>query len=110
MKKTMLITVFMGTVFVLCAQIDKPVESNITDVTVFLSNAQVNREVKTRVDAGKTNLILTGLTSQLDLQSIQVAGKGNFIILGISHQQNFLNEFNTPRSLKALQDSIQYSQ
>lgn len=94
----------------LFAQEEKAVDSRITGVTVFLNKAQVTREVKTRLDAGKTNLILKGLTSQLDQQSIQVAGKGNFIILGIVHQQNFLNEFNTPKSLSLLKDSIDWAQ
>ena len=91
-------------------QSDKPVDSKITDVTVFLNKAQVTREVKTRIEAGKTNLILTGLTSQLDQQSIQVAGKGSFVILGIAHQQNYLNEFNMPKSLKLMKDSLDYFQ
>ncbi|MEQ1584505.1 MAG: DUF4139 domain-containing protein [Cyclobacteriaceae bacterium] len=88
-------------------QPDKPVDSKITDVTVFLSKAQVTREAKTRLEAGKTNLIVTGLTSQLDPQSIQVTGKGSFVIIGISHQQNFLNEFNVPKPLKILKDSVE---
>ncbi|MFK8861972.1 DUF4140 domain-containing protein, partial [Escherichia coli] len=49
-------------------------------------------------------------TSQLDPQSIQVTGKGSFIILGISHQQNYLNEFNLPKSLKSMMDSVEYFQ
>lgn len=92
------------------AQTDKQVDSKITDVTVFLNKAQVTREVKTRIEPGKTNLILTGLTSQLDQQSVQVKGSGSFIILGIAHQQNYLNEFNMPRTLKELKDSIDYLQ
>ncbi len=92
------------------AQQEKPVDSKITDVTVFLSKAQITREVKTRIEAGKTTLILTGLTSQLDQQSIQVAGKGNFIILGITNRQNFLSELNTPKSLRLLRDSLELSQ
>jgi len=88
-------------------QPDKPVDSKITDVTVFLSKAQITREVRTRLEVGKTNLVVTGLTSQLDAQSIQVSGKGSFVILGISHQQNFLNEFNMPKSLKNLKDSVE---
>lgn len=92
------------------AQQEKPVDSKITDVTVFLNKAQVTRDVKTRIEAGKTTLILTGLTSQLDQQSIQVAGKGNFIILGIANRQNYLNELNTPKSLRLLRDSLELSQ
>jgi uncharacterized protein (TIGR02231 family) len=79
-------------------------------VTVFLSKAQITREVRTRVDAGKTSLIVSGLTSQLDQESIQVAGKGSFIILGIAHRQNYLNEFNIPRPLKLLRDSLEAAQ
>jgi uncharacterized protein (TIGR02231 family) len=92
------------------AQVEKPVESRITNVTVFLSKAQVTREVKTRLEAGKTTLVLTGLTAQMDTESIQAAGTGTFVILGISHRQNFLNELNVPRSLKVLKDSLEYYQ
>ena len=89
------------------SQTDKPVDSKITNVTVFLNRAQVTREVKTRIEAGKTNIILNGLTSQLDQQSIQASGKGSFIILGISHNQNYLNEFNVPKKLQVLRDSLE---
>lgn len=92
------------------AQQDKSVESQITQVTVFLNKAQVTREVKTRIEGGKTNVIISGLTSQLDPNSIQVSGKGNFILLGISHQQNFLNELVIPKRIEALNDSIKYLQ
>jgi uncharacterized protein (TIGR02231 family) len=92
------------------AQTDKPVDSRITNITVFLAKAQMTREVKTRIDAGKTNIIVTGLTAQLDPESIQVTGKGNLVILGTSHRQNFLSELNTPKSLKILKDSAEYYQ
>jgi uncharacterized protein (TIGR02231 family) len=91
-------------------QTEKPVDSKITNVTVFLNRAQITREVRSSLDAGKTNLILTGLTSQLDPESIQVTGKGNIIILGISHRQNFLTDLNVPKSLKILKDSVLFLQ
>jgi uncharacterized protein (TIGR02231 family) len=90
------------------AQSEKEVDSRINHVTVFLDKAQVTRELRTKVEAGKTSLILTGLSSQLDQQSIQVNGRGNFIILGISHNQNFLNETNKPKKLQGLVDSLDF--
>jgi uncharacterized protein (TIGR02231 family) len=90
------------------AQTNQSVSSKITDVTVFLNRAQVTRQVKTQLSSGKTELVVGGLTSMLDPQSIQVSGRGNFIILGTSHQQNYLSELNMPKSLKALRDSIQW--
>lgn len=92
------------------AQDEKIIDSKITNVTVFLNKAQVTREAKTRLETGKINLILRGLTSQLDQQSIQVSGKGNFTILGIAHQQNYLNQFTTPKALTLLKDSVEIIQ
>jgi uncharacterized protein (TIGR02231 family) len=66
--------------------------------------------VKTQLNAGKTNLIVGGLTSMLDPQSIQVSGKGDFIILWTSHQQNYLSELNMPKVLKSLKDSVELLQ
>jgi uncharacterized protein (TIGR02231 family) len=94
----------------LSAQDEKIIESKITSVTVFLNRAQITREAKTRIETGKSILRLKGLTSQLDQQSIQVSGKGSFTILGISHEQNYLTELNTPRSLASLRDSIDLTQ
>jgi uncharacterized protein (TIGR02231 family) len=92
------------------AQTEKPIESRITDVTVFLAKAQITREAKTRVDVGKSSLVLTGLTSLLDPASVQVAGKGSFTILGISHRQNYLSDLNMPKGMKMLKDSVEYYQ
>ncbi len=108
--QTTLGIILLGISFTVSGQADKPVDSKITNVTVFLAKAQVTREAKTRLEAGKTNLVITGLTSQLDPQSIHVAGKGNFIILGTSHRQNYLNELNIPRSLRSLKDSLEFYQ
>ncbi len=110
MKNYILSALFSLLTLAAYTQSDKLVDSKIKNVTVFLSNAQVTREVKTRIEPGKTNLIVTGLTAQLDPQSIQITGKGAFVILGISHQQNYLSEFNMPKALKTLRDSVEYFQ
>ncbi|HEY9044340.1 MAG TPA: DUF4139 domain-containing protein [Ohtaekwangia sp.] len=94
----------------LAAQQQKNVDSKINNVTVFLNKAQVEREARTHIESGKTDIVLTGLPSSLDQQSIQVAGKGNFIILGIAHQQNYLSELNIPKALRVLRDSADYLQ
>lgn len=107
MKKSLIWSLLIVLSITSYSQTDKPVDSRITNVTVFLNRAQVTREVKTRIEAGKTNIILNGLTSQLDQQSIQASGKGNFVILGISHNQNYLNEFNVPKKLQVLRDSLE---
>jgi uncharacterized protein (TIGR02231 family) len=110
MKKPVLVALALLLSAAAFSQHEKTAESKITNVTVFLNKAQVTREVKSRIEAGKTELVVSGLTSQLDQQSIQVAGKGNFVILGIAHRQNYLNEFNVPKPLKVLKDSLELLQ
>jgi uncharacterized protein (TIGR02231 family) len=107
MKKLNLTLLLIIQVILATAQHSKTAESKITNVTVFLNKAQVTREVKAKIDAGKTNLVISGLTSMLDPQSIQVSGKGSFIIMGIAHQQNYMNEFNIPKNLKLIRDSLE---
>lgn len=88
------------------AQHEKTVESKISHVTVFLTRAQVTREAKARIQEGTTNLVIKGLTAQLDPNSIQVSAKGSVVLLGISHQQNYLNEFATSTRIRTLNDSL----
>ncbi len=106
MKKIIVSSILILISATVFGQIEKQVDSKIVEVTVFLNKAQVTRELKTRLEAGKTSLVLKGLTSQLDPQSIQATGKGNFIILGISQQQNYLIDLNMPKALRLLKDSI----
>lgn len=97
-----------ATAFSAAGQSVTEVESQIREVTVFLNRAQVVREVKTRIGPGETNLVIGGLTAALDPQSIQVSGAGNAVILGIQHNQNYLDEADLPPRLKLLQDSLDY--
>lgn len=110
MKNQFLATALTVSSFLAIGQTERAVESKITNATVFLNKAQVTREVKTKLEPGKTTLLVRGLTAQLDPESIQVSGKGNFIILGISHQQNYLSEFNLPKGLRAQKDSVEQLQ
>jgi uncharacterized protein (TIGR02231 family) len=110
MKNQLLSIAFSISALLAAAQSEKQVESKISGVTVFLNKAQVTRLVKTRLEAGKTTLIVNGLTSQIDAESIQVSGKGGFVILGISHQQNYLTDLNMPKSLRLMKDSLEVLQ
>ena len=85
---------------------DQVVDTRITEVKVFQGQAQVMRNGRTRLNAGKTDIVLRGLTAELDPQSIQVSGKGNFTILGISHRHNYMEQREVPRGLSAMEDSL----
>ncbi len=81
-------------------QIFKEVElkSSIKEVTVFLQGAQIARTGKVSILAGKSSLVIKGLSPHVDEKSIQVKGIGNFTILSVNHRLNYLSE--TKRSAK----------
>lgn len=106
MKKIILFALIIFSANTAFGQQEKKAESKISHVTVFLNKAQITREVKTRVQEGTTDVIITGLTAQLDPNSIQVSGKGNFNLMGVSHRMNFLNDLTTPARLGTLNDSL----
>ncbi|GAB2792222.1 DUF4139 domain-containing protein [Rhabdobacter roseus] len=68
------------------------VPSKIENVTLFTSGAQVLRSAPLTIPAGKSELVFSGISPQLDKQSIQVKGEGPFTILSVTHQTNYLQE------------------
>ncbi len=82
------------------------VKSKITGVTVYLNGAQVTRESQVSITKGASTLVFRGLPENIDPQSIQAKGEGNFIILSILHQVNYLaSQAKTPQ-IKMLEDSL----
>ncbi len=88
----------------------EPVEVNsqIREVTVFLNGAQVSRQAKVSLSKGMTTLVFKELPVNIDPQSIQARGEGNFIILSLLHQVNYLAGQRTTAQVKLLQDSLKF--
>ena len=70
----------------------QPVSSTIQHVTVFFNGAQVMRAASAPLSTGKTELIFKGLTPNMDAQSVQVKGEGDFIVMSVVHQMNYFEE------------------
>lgn len=68
------------------------IASKVQKVTVFLNGAQVNRTAQVNVAAGNSTLIFDGLSPDIDVQSIQVNGAGDFTILSVKHELDFLKD------------------
>lgn len=67
------------------------VNSKISDVTVFMNGAQINRlSDNVELPQGVSLLVFSGLSSSIETQSLQAKGEGNFTILSVTKQNNFL--------------------
>jgi acetolactate synthase small subunit len=67
-------------------------DARLEHVTVFVNGAQVMRTATATLPAGKSEVILRGLTPSLDPQSVTVKGDGDFTILSVRAQLNYLEE------------------
>ena len=107
-KSIIIFSLFISSFFILKAdEVKTPVKSEITDVTVFSNNAQVFRTASINVPVGQTTFVLSGLTQFLDPSSIQIKGTGDYIILSVSNQMNYLNQQEKSKEVKLLEDSLE---
>lgn len=89
------------------------VASKIKKVTVFLKGAQVTRSGLAVLPVGKSQLIFEKISPDIDVNSIQVEGDGDFTILSVQHQLNYLNQQEDSQAIitikkeqKKLQDKL----
>jgi len=68
----------------------KPVPSTIKKVTVFKKGAQVTREAQANIPVGTSQLKFVRISPEIDKNSIQVKGDGDFTLLSVQHQLNYL--------------------
>ncbi|MFT5602143.1 MAG: hypothetical protein ACI9N1_002395, partial [Flavobacteriales bacterium] len=68
------------------AEKEKTVQSSISEVTVFLSGAQVHRKARFTADKGISKIVIEGASQNFNKNSIQVKGKGEFVILEVSNK------------------------
>ncbi|MBK6754077.1 MAG: DUF4139 domain-containing protein [Flavobacteriales bacterium] len=88
------------------AEGEKPVSSRITGAKVFLAGAQVSRSASTTVPVGSSLLVFTGLSQEVDPQSIQVTGKGGYTILSVNHRINYLTESPKKKEIEDMQARV----
>ena len=89
------------------AQTEKEIKAEINHVTVFPDRAQVDHETTVSLLSGKTILKLSGLSPYIDTQSIQVKGFGEFTILSVNHQNNYLQSLEDSPELKSMRSQIE---
>lgn len=81
--KKIFIGVLLLTIFStgLYAQKEIKTTSKISKVIVYRSGAQIFRRADVNIPAGTSQIIISGLSSRLNPNSLRVSGKGNFVIL-----------------------------
>ncbi|MEI8225307.1 MAG: DUF4139 domain-containing protein [Bacteroidota bacterium] len=108
MKKLIITSIFLlSAVLNLTAQTEKEIKAEIKHVTVFPDRAQIDHEASVSLLPGKTILKLSGLSPYIDVQSIQVKGFGEFTILSVNHQNNYLQNLEDAPEVKSIKSQIE---
>jgi uncharacterized protein (TIGR02231 family) len=93
--------------FSLFADAEKEIKAGIKHVTVYPDRAQLIHETTVEIPAGMTILKLSGLSPYIDAQSIQVKGLGDFMILSVNHQNNYLQNLEDSPEVKNIRNQIE---
>jgi uncharacterized protein (TIGR02231 family) len=108
MKKTIVVSIFLiAAVSNLLAQTEKEIKAEIKHVTVFPDRAQIDHETTVSLLVGKSVLKLGGLSPYIDAQSIQVKGFGEFTILSVNQQNNYLENLEGSPEIKNIRSQIE---
>lgn len=108
MKKYLFVTLFaiMLSATALNGQ-EKYLASPVSHVTVFRQGAQLTGDIPVSVQPGTVDFVAGGLSPYIDPNSIQVRGEGDFMIMGVSHRNNYLESPAEAASIKELRGRIE---
>jgi uncharacterized protein (TIGR02231 family) len=111
MKKLIIISILLISLNIsLSSQSVKETKAEIKHVTVYPDRAQIDREASVSMSPGKSIIKLSGLSPYIDVQSIQVKGYGEFTILSVTHQNNYLQNLEDTPEIKSLRNQMEVLQ
>jgi len=102
-------TLFVSSIIVSAYADNEPikVKSQIKEVKVFLRGAQLTNVGTANIGSGVSELIFEGIAANIDDNSIQVKGEGDFTILSVTSKTNYLKDQPKPKDIKVLEDSLE---
>ncbi|MBS1946212.1 MAG: mucoidy inhibitor MuiA family protein [Bacteroidetes bacterium] len=108
-----MIKFFLTQLLIMCAlvianaQIKKiPSETAVKSVTIFSVGARVERTAAVSILPGRTEISFSGLSNQLDQQSVQLQGDAAITLLSVQTGKDFLSARKIDENEKGLNDNI----
>ncbi len=87
-------------------QTEKKVNSTVSAVTIFASQAQVTRVAKVSGEAGVFNIVFAQLSPYINMNSLEAKTDANLTILSVSNRNDYLNKDEKPADIILLEDSL----
>lgn len=107
MKKYIVLAIFAGMNLGSMAQKKEIIaDSKISEVTVFLSNAQITREAKINLTTGSNLITFEKLSQQVVPGSIRVEGSSDYTIVSVNSSLNYLQEGSERPEVKVMRKEL----
>lgn len=83
------------------------VRANLNTVTIYRNGAEMFHNAKSNLAKGDNELVIEGISSYVDINSIQVNCPAAVTILGVEFSNNYLLSETTTPELKKIRDSLE---
>ncbi|MBU1099091.1 MAG: DUF4139 domain-containing protein [Bacteroidetes bacterium] len=81
-------------------------DAKVTKVKVFLRGAEITHSASIDYNLGQNEIILKGLSTNPDMNSLRITGEGDFIIMESKKQTDYLGDRSHTGRIKVLEDSL----
>jgi hypothetical protein len=99
-----MLVLLSGTVY---AGEPKAISSDLKNVTVYRSGAELIHNASAQLPAGNTELVIDGISNAIDINSVQVNCPSIVTILGVEFANNYLTIPEVNTKIKVLKDSAE---
>jgi len=86
---------------------EKYIQVPVSHVTVFSRGAQLSGDAAITLQPGTWEYVAGGLSPYIDPNSIQVRGEGDFMIMGVTHRNNYLENPAESDDISTLRDKVE---
>ncbi|WP_421877544.1 mucoidy inhibitor MuiA family protein [Marinoscillum sp.] len=86
---------------------ERELKTSITEVTVYVEGGLITRTGTLNIPPGKSLLKIKSLSPYIDEKSIQVKATGDFTVLSVNHQLNYLSKLKKDVKIDSLLDEIE---
>lgn len=109
-KIFLIAAVVFSSSFAVAADDKNSVQSDLKTVTVYRAGAELIHTTSSTLKPGANELIIEGISNQLDINSIQINCPGSVTIMSVAFSNNYLSSPGVSPRIQYFQDSLGYLQ
>ena len=85
-----------------------PVAASLESVKVYRTGAEMMHTVRASVGKGNNELVITGLSNQMDINSILIGNDGNITLMSVEFSTDYMKTGKPSAVITQLQDSLTF--